>query len=365
MAKTLAQLIGYSALTGVIQSPKGGIPADILPPQFTTVTERVLGNQAKYFRVEGNRQTARIAQYGSPSQRREMKGISEVPVVLAHSHEHQFHQVSILNQLKSPDPTVQSLGEQNIANQIRNFNDGFNNLRLAMIYSTLCSGKIYADSSGNLLPSSSGAQLTVDFSVPSGNLNQLDVFGGGAIIGASWATAGTDIAGDVKAVKKAALKKTGYPIKHCFYGENILGYLAGNTALKNIITGNPAFSAAFGQNEIPNGFLGLNWHPIDQAFFEDNANAFQDFAAGDAAIFTPDPDPSWWGVIEGSYEVPTNIGTLTSDAMTAAQIFQTVYGKFSYGKVSEDPAGIKHVAGDTVLPVLKVPGAIFIADVTP
>jgi hypothetical protein len=36
---------------------------------------------------------------------------------------------------------------------------------------------------------------------------------------------------------------------------------------------------------------------------------------------------------------------------------------FSYAQVTSDPVTVKHVAGDTFLPVLKVPKAIFIATV--
>ena len=38
---------------------------------------------------------------------------------------------------------------------------------------------------------------------------------------------------------------------------------------------------------------------------------------------------------------------------------------FSYATVKDDPVTIKQVGGDTFLPALKVPAAIWQADVTP
>src|SRR5689334_2482857 len=107
MSKSIQQILGYQSLCGIIQNPKGGIPANVLPPEFFSITKPVVGNTGTYTRVQGNRQVATIVAYGSPSQRRELKGISEIPVVLLHSHEHHYHPVEILNALRNYDnPTV-------------------------------------------------------------------------------------------------------------------------------------------------------------------------------------------------------------------------------------------------------------------
>jgi hypothetical protein len=364
MAKTLIQIIGAVALTGVIQSPRGGIPDDILPPAFTQVARRVPGNVAKYLRVEGNRRTARIVHYGSPSQRRELKGVSEQTTVLGHAFEHEFHGADTLTALQTGEPIQQQLAEQVIGNQIRNFNDGFNNLRLLEIYSTLFNGKVWFDAKGNALPSATGAMVTVDFAVPAGNQGQLDVFGDThPCIATSWDNAAADIPGQVKALRKAARKKTGYTLKYAFYGQNVLGYLLGNTAIKALIAANNAYQNAFLQNQIPDGFLGLTWIPVEEAFFEDDSGVNQDIAGVDQVIFTPSPSPDWWEPTEGSFPVPTTIGKLDGDTLAAANAFRQTFGKFSYAMIEGDPPSIKHLAGDTFLAILKVPGAIFQATV--
>jgi len=206
--------------------------------------------------------------------------------------------------------------------------------------------------------------VAVDFGVPSGNREQLDVFGEGALISATWANAGTAIHSQVSALKKAARKLTGYPLRHAFYGGNILDYLLGNTKLKELINRTPSGQQAASANEIPAGFLGLQWHPIDEAFYVDADGAHQDFFGGDTVVFTPDPSPEWWEVVEGTYPVPTDLGQVGPDGQAALGGVAAAAGMFSYAAVSHNPVGIEQFAGDTFLPP-KVPGAIFIADVTP
>ncbi len=358
MSKTLDQILGAENLVGVIQGIKTGIPADILPPQFMRTTRTVSGNRATYHRVNGTRKTARQVHYGSPSTERAKVGVTEVPVNLLHTIEHERHDPTVLMNLKAiGEERRQKLGRDEIARQVRLFNTLFDNLRLASVYSIFRDGHIYFDGDGNLLNDSSGATLDVDMVIADNNKDQLN-----GVIAASWATAGTNIHTHIKDLKIAARKLTGYPIKHAFYGGNILDHFLTNTKLSAIINRNAGMQVAFAGGEIPDGFLGLNWHPVYEAFFEDNDGTNQEFIDGDAVIFTPEPSPEWWEVIDGTYPVPRNIGNLASDATGALANVMEVAGKFSYGLVTEDPVGIKHVAGDTFLPVLKVPDAMFLAD---
>lgn len=360
MATNLNEILGYQNLSGIAQEVISGIPGDILPPSFMTATSKIEGNTGSYLRVSGNRKLAKSVHYGSPSQRREQLGITRVPYVAVHTFENQFHDMTTLTALENfTNPSHQAMGKQEIARQTREFASYFSNLRIAAVYSALATGYIYFDSSGNMLPSSSGADTsrTVDYGVPADNQNQLN-----GIIGASWATATTDIAGDITALKEQARKTSGYPIRHAFYGANILGYFLKNTDLKNLITASP-MATSFAGHTIPDGFLGLNWHPANEAFFVDNDGSTQDFWDGDKIVFTPEPSPDWWEFVEGSYHVPTNVNVSSDANSVVSGSMAKVYGAFSYANPSLDPAGIIHRHGDTFLPLLKVPASIFIADV--
>lgn len=364
MAKTLRAILGGEVLSGVIRDPSNGISPDVLPPGFSRVTRRVVGNVAHYRKVAGNRQTARLVQYGSPSRRRMLKGVSEKTATLIHTFEHEMHEpLTLQNLMQMESEALQLQGQQEIDRQVVDFNAYFNNLRVAAIYSALALGAVYFDEEGNLLPSAAGAFTTVDFEIPAGNRNQLDWDGNGDIIAAVWSADGTDITGQVAALRLAAKKTTGYPIVHAFYGTNVPEYLFSNTILGNLISlGGDAYTTAAMKGMIPNGLLDLQWHPISEcAWFEDQNGVMRDFVDANTVIFTPEPSADWWEFIEGSYIIPTDVGAISADASAALGNVQTVYGKFSYAKVLDDPVTIKHNAGDTFLAVPKVPRAIWIA----
>lgn len=359
MSKTLQQILGGKNLTGVIQGVKPGVPKDLFPPAFVTPTRTVEGDHCTYRKVSGTRKTARLVQYGSPSVARNLSGVSELPVKLMHSKEHITHAPAVLMNLTNlGDENKQKLGQGEITRQTAEFKDLFTNLRYSVVYSILRYGAVYFDGNGNLLPSSTGAVTTIDFGMSANNKNQLN-----GIISASWATAGTSIHAQIAALKKAARKATGYPITHCFYGSNILDDFLTNTKLKELINRTSVLQSGFAAGEIPNGFLGLQWHPMSEAFFNDNSGTDQDWFSSDICVFTPDPSPEWWEVIEGTYPIPTDIGKISADGAGALGQVTEAAGMFSYAQLLTDPVTIKQIAGDTFIICLKVPNAIYIADV--
>lgn len=362
--KTIQEILGYLTLCGLITDPRGGVPDDILPSAFFTTTQPVEGDTGKYFKVEGTRQTARVVAYGSPSKARSMSGVAELATKLVHSLENITHDPTVLVNVSSENAARQRLGESQIARQTAEFRQLFNNLRISAVTSMLVLGAIHFDGDGNLLPSSTGAVTTIDYGVPDGNQDQLDILGDGDIIDASWATAGTDIPLHCKQVVSQIRKKNGYRITTAYYGENVPTYLLGNTLCKELINNNNAITTELASGTIPDGFLGLKWRPIADAFYVDNDGSIQTWAGGDTVVFTPDVSRDWYEMQQGTYPVPTSVEVQTNAAAAAASIALRE-GMFSYAKVVDDPTSIKQVAGDTFLPVLKVPGAIAIADVTP
>jgi len=377
MPASLQDFLYFQNLAASVQQVIGGVPEDILPPGFMNVTDRFEGKTGEYTMYAGTRETARIVAYGSPARQRTMTGVKRVPVSLLHTFESLPADPTVLMQLQSEDsPVRQEMGRQTIARNLADFGQRFRNLRVCAIYSIFRYGAIYFDALGNLLPNSTGAYFSLDFQIPAGNMNQLDILGEGDIIDASWGTAATPIVTHVRKIRRAARIKTGYKINHAFYGANIPGYLLGDTQIATLIAGAPTLSQAFANSpsEIPQGLLGLQWHPVDDAFYVagagttsiggDAAGTVQSWSMDDGIVFTPDPSPDWWGFAEGSYPVPTTID-IVSDMMAALGNFTQAQGAFSYAKVGHNPPGVEHFAGDTFLPLLKNPWAVFLADVVP
>jgi hypothetical protein len=365
MGRTLQDVLGYENLTGLINDPKGGVPADVLPPAFLNTTRTIQGQTGTYRKVSSTRKTARMVEYSDPSVRRNLTGVSEVPFKCIHAKEHVIHDATTLTQLTNfTDANMQALGKATVAMQTAEFARLFNNLRVSSIYSVFRYGIVYFDADGNLLPSATSALATVDMQVPAGNKDQLDILGGGDLISADWSTAGTDINQDIINIKSAALKKNGYPLAYAFYGSSILQYLIDNTSLKNLINGNPGFAQAFLQGDIPDGFMGLKWRPAYDMFYEDADGTIQSWFPSDFVTFTPEPSPDWWEVVQGTYPVPRSVGNVAGDAMALLSQVAAVPGKGSYAFMlpDADPVGIKHVGFDTFLAIPKVPSCIYIGN---
>lgn len=362
MSKMLSQLLAPDNLTGIIQTNVNGVPEDILPSGFFTVTGRFSGNQGRYNKVAGTQNTATVQNYGAPARMVNKWGISTQPVTLLHAFESiAFDPADLVNLMAEDRPIQQQMGRQTVERNLANFAQRFRNLRISAVMSALATGYIYADGSGNLLPSSSGAVISVDYGVAAGHKDQI-----GGIIGASWATAGTDIAGDIEAIQANSIQTTGKVLKYAFYGDAVAGYLGGNTNIGALIHASPALSEQMARQSvgIPQGLLGLTWIPAGRSFFRDQTDTVRSWVDSDHVILTPEPSADWWGFLEGSYLVPRSID-LSSDAMSGLGDLQEVMGPFSFATKSVNPPGLVQYSGDTFLPVLTNPDAIYIADVVP
>lgn len=359
MAKPLEMIMGSIPMTTAAQTVTRGIPTK-LPPAFYRVTRRVRGNQVAYQTRAGGRAAAKLVQYGAPSVLVGGSAPSEAAAVLIHSFEHERYPMQMLNNLRSGDPMLQQMAQDDIDAKTGDFMERYNTLRVAAIGSLLGNGRIWFDGNGEFLPTSAGAVTTLNAGIPANNLNQLN-----GIIAASWALAGTDIISHITNLKKVALQTTGMPLKHVFYGSNIPGYLAANTAIKSYLTAAPALAQAlYTTGEIAPGFMGLEWHPVYESFTVSAGGTLSETYGGDYVGFTPEPSPAWYEFVEGSYLVPSSVEVQPTVQAAMANL-REVTGKFSYGTVAHDPVGIVHYAGDTFVPIIKNPAAIYIADVTP
>jgi major capsid protein E len=359
-------ILGGPNLVGMIQATTSGIP-DPFPAEFYRVDGQVDGDTGEYTVFTGQRGTATMSAYGAPSKNAQFKNVGKQAVKLIHSIESISLPISAyINLLAYNDLSKQRLGIAEVTRQIKEFKRRFANLRVAAMTSALFSGQIYFDASGNLLPTSTGAATTVNYSVPSGNVGHLDPFNTGTPIlgGTAWSNASANIDQQIQALLQAAVQLTGYELKHAFYGKNIPHYLTSNTNLGNYFYRNQSFNNGFVETaDIPNPLLGLTWHKAYYSFFQDQNGNNQTLVGNDQILFTPDPSPEWIGVLEGSYAVPTDVGRVGPGEGSVVDRMQIAHGMFAYGRQTDDPVTAKIVAGDTFLPAIKNPQAIYIATV--
>ncbi len=322
----------------------------------------------RHVRVSGTRQTARQAVYGAPPRRVNLSGISEQDIKLVHFPEEIALNVRDFMSLRNyEDYNVQQLGLQEISRQALQFRTRFDNGRIGARLSAIANGKIWYDVDGNLLPSSSGAALTIDFGVPASNINQITPTGGSAIIDASWATASTKIVKHINGIKDFSLQLTGYSLENGYacYGANIPSYLALNTEFQQFLFRNPGYNQRYiDSGEIPDGVLGFKWRRMSGSFFNDQNDAKQTMWDADKIVFCPPPSKSWYTMMDGSYPVPTTYGIMPS-LEAAAGTFDFQYGMCSYAYPIWSPPTAMLAFFDTMLPWVKNPSVLFIADVTP
>jgi len=318
-----------------------------------------------YDKVEGTRQTARTVRYNGKSAVRNASGIDTIPVKAIYSAEHMDidpQSIANLRNVGQGAETVQQIGRNEIARRVGEARQLQTNLRAAAVHLSILDGYLYFDGSGNLLADSTGAKVTIDWGIPAGNRNQLLDSAGSTIIDASWATAGTDILTHVRKVKDRAADLTGYELTTAVYGSNILGYLLGNTAVTNLMQSNAGFNSQIISNgEIPSPFLELNWVRGNKFFWADNDGTIRRPVGADEVVFLPDPEPSWFDLVNCSYFVATNEG-MSDESLSG---FGVATGPTMYGKIYDDPVAGELIYRDAFLPTINVPNAIFIADTTP
>jgi hypothetical protein len=354
VAASIETVLGYVTLCGTIERIKSGIP-DVLPPAFRTITKPTIGNTGQYMRVFGTRQTARIVQYGSPAQRRDLKGVEAMPVILLHSFEEIQLSPLVYQQLRSLDAYINNQGKEELARQMREFAYYSANLRTAATVSMLFQGNIWFDGGGNLLPTSSGAKITVNYAIPANNQNQLN-----GILATSWANHAADIPGQIRNLKAQSLRDTGYELKYAFYGANVPSYLAINDYIQPWFVRYPAQNAHYSSTgEIPDGFYGIDkWIPAYKAFYNDNSDASQSFVGANAVTFSPEIDATVYEHLEGTYMVPTTFQPTQNPTNTQAD-FAQVTGMFAYSVPWHNPPTANVYRGDTFLPIWKVPQSLY------
>jgi hypothetical protein len=351
---SIQDILGAPNLCGLITTVKGGVP-NPWGPEWERVDKTVDGDTGSYKQVKGTRQLARLAAYGSASRTRQLKGISEKAVKLLHTNENiMLPMAAYMNLLNYEDLSKQRLGEQEVARQIQEFKRLFTNLRVSAMTMMMFTGHIYSDGEGNILPDSTGANSDIDYGIPATHINQID-----GLISAKWDVAATNIAQQIQTIRQRSLEETGYELTRCYYGAKVSSLLAANTTLQNFFwrndEANPAYLAS---GEIPGKLLGLTWKPAYQAFYANAADVIVKPVGDFDILLTPEPEADWIGWLEGTYPVPRSIDIDPSEAGATGQV-DVVAGQYAYSQLLTDPVTAKIIAGDTFLPVLKNPLAVY------
>jgi hypothetical protein len=137
---------------------------------------------------------------------------------------------------------VDPMAANYIGNQMDRLIQRSMNLREFM-FTRMLKGSIQLAVNGNAYyPVLSGGQITINYGLPDSHRSQLalgGVNGTTNIIGASWATAGTDVAGHLHELRSAAARISGIEPRHIWMNSVLFAALQNNTKLQ--ATGGTAF----------------------------------------------------------------------------------------------------------------------------
>jgi hypothetical protein len=275
----------------------------------------------------------------------------------------QFLEALFSNNTLVSDGALRSLNTRMIQ-----FNRRTDITRNNMVHSLFANGKVWIGTDGQVLATSSGAQITFDPGIPTGNLITKDGAGSTFNIG-DWSSASTDIGARLRVLQET-MTRAGSPVPNTIlYGTSVPSYLAANTTIKNFYGNNMALSdgartAMLATNAIPNGFLGFNWQPVRLSYLEKADGTVSATFATNYIGLVPEPDDSWYEFVEGGTLTPA--GVAGSVEVNPGASFQSMmssvrlaYGKYAYGVAKTHPVvQFSMVQGDCAGPIVKNPNAI-------
>jgi hypothetical protein len=280
-------------------------------------------------------------------------------VVAIGSREHYVIGLDLIQALQYSGDLVRMNAQMELQRQLKAFVDRFVNIRTNAVHAAVILGAIYVGSDGSIQTSSSSPVRTVDYAGDTGTRLTTNGAGSTFTIG-DWATASTGIITNIKSLKRYIAKTYGYMLSDAYYGVNVPEYLSKNTNFQQYLARFPMFRDQFSSTgEIPDGVLGLRWHPVDTATSVSSGTATS-WAGDDFLAFSPDPmDTGWYQLYECGLPCPSGLTSdreirdamVNPDSLGAA--FPIQYGIHSYTIYSADPISAKLVACDFHLPVLK------------
>lgn len=230
----------------------------------------------------------------------------------------------------------------------------------------VCRGSYTFDQDGPLLRNRfTGGETTIDFQVPAGNKDQLDMLGAGDIIGASWATASTDIPLHLLNINKAFLQLTGQGLAHVICRGQTWNNVLNNTKVQaQAGTANVPWDELRRVEGSPGEFVAriraipwVTWHICDYGLelWDGSSETYETLLEDDHAIFLPDPNSRWIQYIRGHETVVEGPNGRQSEH----------YGFYTYSHPTDNPAGWNLFAGHNGMPALLRPKAMAYGDTTP
>lgn len=380
-AVTYSELMQSPVITGMVN--RIATPLSLFQKFFNRLTgdngaatQSVPGRDAGWDIVDSTRTFAGARAPDTGSRRVQKRVIGHQSAQLMHSQEsimvydnRVFRSRGVGNQIGS---TVDVRGQQYIASQAEFMLDRFRNQREWM-YSRMLRGgfNILADGDNYTLQeydaSPTDGSIPINYQIPSTNTGKLDLETGGNLI-TDWTNAATDIIGQVLEVNKAFTRIHGRPLRHIWINSTTFKSMLNNTGLQAIA------GSAYRVFESMNPRGEVNREGIQDAGFDVEFRAlplvtfhvYDGVLSADGqtegtsttdmtllipdnrAIFTPEPNGDWEGLIDGSELILPNVNMDSYEAQ----------GFAAWATRHIDPPAYEMKFVDNYLPVLYNPKCV-------
>lgn len=214
----------------------------------------------------------------------------------------------------------------------------------------------YGDVGDELRHSFASGETTVDFQIPAGNQDSLDMLGDGDIIGALWSNNATDIPLHLQNINAAMVELTGLGLAHVVLTGAGWQHVINNTQVQ-LLGGsdNVPFESLrrVGPGEFSAVLRAVPWvtfHVIDYGLeiYNGSNTSFAKLIEDDHAAFFPEVSPRWVQYLEGSEVVTEGPGGARSEQ----------FGFYAYAHPTHDPSGWDLCAVHNGIPALYTPKAM-------
>src|SRR5262245_22651998 len=262
----------------------------------------------------------------------------------------------LLNRRQIGGDTLDQRGEIFVTRQEAYLAQRFANVIEFQTAAMLRGSYVFLDDGDLLRHGFTGTGTMVDFRIPAGNKSQLNMLGGGNILAADWATAGTDIPAHLHAINAAMIQLTGFGLAHVILTSVGWQYVVNNTKVQaQGGSAGPVFESL--RRTSPGEFTAtlrslpwLTFHVIDYGLeiWNGTAQTFTRLIENDHAAFLPEPSPRWTQYLEGSEVVTEGPGGPKHER----------FGFYAYAFPTHDPSGWELCAVLNGIPALYTPSAI-------
>lgn len=332
------ELLRWEALTGLIQSFKPEnlqfTAAGILPRREglgQTRTWDILGTDRDLDTFEGKM---------SPAGTRRLQVIGQRSASLARTFKSVYVPGAVLIDLRNPG----TVSRQRVAQDIV----GRETKAQGAVIDRQNEFMIARALQGSIAMTIDGIAHTVDYGFPAGHVIAAP---GGAIVPVAWSDAAADIIEDVRLMKRAVARDSGRMATRVYTSTQVITWLMKNDFIAQQIQGSPLALQTIVEGKLAR-FLALEWVAVDGTF-TDSGGTVTNYVPENHLIMTPEPSEEWGYFDVGSDVIPTD----------DKKNIQEVVGRYEYSTINENPASIALYAGEVRLPIIRIPNALFNANV--